>query len=199
MSREYRSLARALQPQPSHNRRSLLFRLIAFTIRHLPEIIVVWLLVRAWQIVAGRIGPVWTDVAVGALVLGLMSWRRSRRFVVGVFASMLTRARLRAAFKELRLTRRSGRPPFTLAVALTAVGERVWLCCPVGVSAEDIADETDRLRSACFAREVRVTRSQRFSAFVTVDVIRRDPLGATAKVPSSFGRRGHVRQQHEGW
>ena len=193
MSREYRSLARALQPQQTHTKRSLLFRLIAFIVRHLPEIIVVWLLVRAWQIVAGRIGPVWTDVAVGALVLGLMSWRRSRRFVVGLFAGMLTRARLRAAFKELRLTRRSGRLPFTVAVMPTAVGERVWLCCPVGVSAEDIADETDRLRAACFAREVRVTRSQRFSAFVTVDVIRRDPLGATAKVPSSLGRRGYVR------
>jgi hypothetical protein len=194
MSREYRSLARAMQPQPIHNRRSLLFRLIAFTVRHLPEIIVVWLLIRSWQIVAGRIGPVWTDLSAGGVALALMSWRRSRRFVIGVFGGMLTRARLRAAFKELRLTRRSGRLPFTVAVMPTAVGERVWLCCPVGVSAEDIADETDRLRSACFAREVRVTRSQRFSAFVTVDVIRRDPLGATAKVPSSLGRRGYVRQ-----
>jgi hypothetical protein len=199
MSREYRSLARALQPQPSHNRRSLLFRLIAFTIRHLPEIIVVWLLIRAWKMVAGWIGPIWTDAAVVGLVAALMSWRRSRRFVVGLFAGMLTRARLRAAFKELRLTRRSGRLPFTVAVMPTAVGERVWLCCPVGVSAEDIADETDRLRAACFAREVRVTRSQRFSAFVTVDVIRRDPLGATAKVPSSLGRRGYVRQPNQGW
>ena len=49
MSREYRSLARALQPQQTHTKRSLLFRLIAFVIRHLPEIIVVWLLIRAWQ------------------------------------------------------------------------------------------------------------------------------------------------------
>jgi hypothetical protein len=199
MSREYRSLARALQPQQSHTKRSLLFRLIAFAIRHLPEIVLVWLLIRAWQIVVGQIGTVWTEIAAGALTLALMSWRRSRRFVVGVFTSVLTRARLRAAFKELRLTRRSGRLPFTVAVIPTAVGERVWLCCPVGVSAEDIADETDRLRSACFAREVRVTRSQRFSAFVTVDVVRRDPLGATAKVSSSLGRRGYVRQPHEGW
>jgi len=199
MSREYRSLARALQPQQSHTKRSLLFRLIAFAIRHLPEIVLVWLLIRAWQIVVGQIGTVWTEIAAGALTLALMSWRRSRRFVVGVFTSVLTRARLRAAFKELRLTRRSGRLPFTVAVIPTAVGERVWLCCPVGVSAEDIADETDRLRSACFAREVRVTRSQRFSAFVTVDVVRRDPLGATAKVSSSLGRRGYVRQPHVGW
>jgi hypothetical protein len=57
---------------------------------------------------------------------------------------MVTRARLRAAFHELRLSRRSGRLPFTVTLVPTAVGERVWLCCPLGVSAEDIASETDR-------------------------------------------------------
>jgi hypothetical protein len=101
---------------------------------------------------------------------------------------MLTRARLRAAFRELRLSRRSGRLPVTIALVPTAVGERVWLCCPIGVSAEDIADETDRLRAACFARDIRVTRDRRFSAFVVVEVIRRDPLAATAPVPSPWGR-----------
>lgn len=69
--------------------------------------------------------------------------------------------------------------PVTLALVPTAVGERVWLCCPLGVSAEDIASETDRLRAACFARDIRITRDRRFSALVIVEVIRRDPLAAT--------------------
>ena len=85
MSREYRSLARALQPQQTHTKRSLLFRLIAFVIRHLPEIIVAWLLIRAWQSVVRQIGPVWTDIAAGALMLALMSWC-SRRFISSVAA-----------------------------------------------------------------------------------------------------------------
>jgi len=101
---------------------------------------------------------------------------------------MLTRARLRAAFHELRLSRRSGRLPITMALIPTAVGERVWLCCPLGVSAEDIASETDRLRAACFARDIRVTRDRRFSALAVVDVIRRDPLADTTPVTSPLGR-----------
>jgi hypothetical protein len=82
----------------------------------------------------------------------------------------------------------AGRLPVTLALVPTAVGERVWLCCPIGVCAEDIADEADRLRAACFAREIRITRDRRFSALVVVEVIRRDPLAATAPIPSPLGR-----------
>jgi hypothetical protein len=41
--------------------------------------------------------------------------------------------------------------------------ERVWLCCPRGVSAEDIAEETDRLCAVCVARDIRVIRNRRFS------------------------------------
>jgi hypothetical protein len=69
-------------------------------------------------------------------------------------------------------------------MAPTPVGERVWLICPVGVSAEDIADETDRIRSACYARDVRVVRDPRWSALVTVEVIRRDPLASGATIPT---------------
>ncbi len=63
----------------------------------------------------------------------------------------------------------------------------MWLCS-LGVSAEDIASETDRLRAACFARNVRVTRDRRFSALVLVKVIRRDPLADTMPVASPLGR-----------
>jgi hypothetical protein len=112
--------------------------------RHLPEIIVVMLLIRVWQVTAERIGPLWTNMVLVALVVGLVGWRPSRCWLAAVVGCMVTRARLRAAFHELRLSRRSGRLPFTVTLVPTAVGERVWLCCPLGVSAEDIASETDR-------------------------------------------------------
>ncbi|MCA1704173.1 MAG: hypothetical protein LC808_13270, partial [Actinobacteria bacterium] len=51
-----------------------------------------------------------------------------------------------------------------------------------------IADETDRLRAACFARDIRITRDRRFSALVVIEVIRRDPLAASAPVPSPLRR-----------
>jgi len=144
--REYRALGRELRHGPEVRRRSLLGRLVGWVFRHLPEILLVVLLVRIWQITAEQIGPLWTNVLAAATVVGLVWWR-SRWWLTAVVGCLLTRARLRAAFRELRLSRRSGRLPVTVALLPTAVGERVWLCCPIGVSAEDIADETDRLRA----------------------------------------------------
>ena len=186
--REYRALGRELRQGREVRRRSVVGRLVGWVFRHLPEIIVVLLLIRVWQITAEQISPLWTNILLVTLVVGLMWWRRSRRWLTAVVGCMVTRARLRAALAELRLSRRSGRLPVTVALVPTAVGERVWLCCPIGVSAEDIADETDRLRAACFARDVRVTRDRRFSALVVIEVIRRDPLADTAPVTSPLGR-----------
>jgi len=188
VSREYRALGRELRRGPTLKRGSLVGRVLAWVFRHLPEILLMVLLVRVWQVTAEQIGPLWTNIVTAAIAVGLVWWRRSRRWLSGLLRCMLTRARLRAAFAELRLARRSGRLPVTLAMVPTAVGERVWLCCPIGVCAEDIADETDRLRAACFAREIRITRDRRFSALVVVEVIRRDPLAASAPVPSPLRR-----------
>ena len=188
VSREYRALGRELRPGPEATRRSLLGRVLGWVLRHLPEILLVVLLIRLWQVTAQQISPRWTTILTITTVIGLVWWRRSRRWLTAMVGCLLTRARLRAAFTELRLSRRSGRLPFIVALVPTAVGERVWLCCPIGVSAEDIAEETDRLRAACFARDVRVTRDRRFSALVVIEVIRRDPLSSTTPITSPLGR-----------
>jgi hypothetical protein len=193
VSREYRGLARTLRPGPELPRRGVVARVVGWVFRHLPELLALVLLVRLWQACAARVGPVWTDLLAAGLVAGLAWWGRSRRWLLAALGCMVTRYRLRAAFGELRLSRRSGRLPWLVALKPTPVGERVWLVCPVGVSAEDIADESDRLRSACFARDVRVTRDRRFSALVVVDVIRRDPLAAGAPVSSPLAGWGEPR------
>jgi hypothetical protein len=188
VSREYRALGRELRPGPRIKRQPGWARLTGWVFRHLPEIITVVLLIRVWQLTAAQIGPLWTNILSITVVVGLVWWRRSRRWLAAMVGCMLTCARLRAAFQELRLSRRSGRLPFIVALAPTAVGERVWLCCPIGVSAEDITSETDRLRAACFARDVRVTRNRRFSALVLIEVIRRDPLATATPITSPLGR-----------
>jgi hypothetical protein len=192
VSREYRALGRELRPVPQIKRRSLVGRLVGWVFRHLPEIFLLLLVIRAWRPSADKVGPLWTDALGVGLAVGLVWWRRSRRWLAAALGCMVTRARLRAAFAELRLSRRNGRLPFTVAMVPTPVGERVWLLCPVGVSAEDIADESDRLRAACFAREVRTSRDRRFSALVVLDVIRRDPLASTQTVGSPLGGRFDV-------
>jgi S-DNA-T family DNA segregation ATPase FtsK/SpoIIIE len=76
----------------------------------------------------------------------------SRRMLLVVAGCLVTQTRLRTGLIELRLTTHGGRLPFVLWLVPTPVGERVCLWCRAGVSPEDIADETDGLRSACFAR-----------------------------------------------
>lgn len=195
MSREVRWLARELRPGPVR-RRPVWWRVVGWVLRHLPEILAIILAIRAWQVCSARIGPLWTNLLGCALAVGAVGWRRSRRWLLAVFGCLLTRHRLRTALAELRLCSRAGRLPILLALLPTPVGERVWLCCPVGVAAEDIAEETERLRSACYARDVRVTRDRRYSALVVLEVVRRDPLASGQPVrcplPDTFpgGSRG---------
>jgi hypothetical protein len=70
----------------------------------------------------------------------------------------------------------------------TQVGERAWVLCRAGISAEDFTDHTDELRAACYARDVRVTRNRRWSHLVTIDIIRRDTLAATNTITSPLAR-----------
>jgi hypothetical protein len=189
VNREYRALGRVLQPVVMVPRRGLARRLAGFLFRNLPELLLILLMLRVWQAVNGKIGPLWTDLAAAVLCGVAVGWSRSRRWLLAALGCVVTRARLRAAFVELRLCRRSGRTPMVVAMRPTPVGERVWLVCPVGVAAEDIADEADRLRAACLARDVRVTRDRRFSALVVVDVIRRDTLAPGVRVESRLNGR----------
>jgi hypothetical protein len=52
--REYRALGRELRYSPVLRRRSLLGRVLGWVLRHLPEILLVVLLVRLWQVTASR-------------------------------------------------------------------------------------------------------------------------------------------------
>lgn len=186
VSREFRGLGRELRPVPPGRRG--VWRVVGWLLRHLPEIALLWLAVIGWNAAANRIGPLWTGLVVGAVVAGLVGWPRSRRWLLAGAGCVVTRWRLRAALIELRLTTHAGRLPVVVGLVPTPVGERVWLWSRVGISAEDIADESDRLRAACYARDVRVVRDRRWSSLVRVDVIRRDPLASSNTVPSPLAR-----------
>ena len=104
---------------------------------------------------AGVFSPPWSDQ------LKAFGWQ------------LITPHRLRAGLYHARIQNRSGRRPMIIKVTSEPFGERVLLRCPAGTSAEDIHAERDVLRAACWAADVRVTRDERRSHFVTVDVIRR--------------------------
>jgi hypothetical protein len=162
----------------------VLAAVLGWILRHLPELVGVVLLGWLWKSTTSTIGAWWTAVLFAAVAVVLVAVPQGRRVLLVILGCLITHARLRTGLVELRLTTRSGRLPMVLWLTPTPVGERVRLWCRAGISAEDIADETDGLRAACFARDVRVTRDRRWSSLVVLDVIRRDPLRPGRTVPS---------------
>ncbi len=106
------------------------------------------------------------------------------------------RHRLRTALVQLGSRNRSGKLPWLIWWHPTPVGERVWLCLVAGMSAAQIEEAADALAAACFARQVRVETNRRMTAFVRVDIIRRDPLESPTPITSRLmAKLGRTQQQ----
>jgi hypothetical protein len=191
---EWRGLSRALRSGRRYQEPSGWSALAGWIWRHLPELFVVLLVVMVWRWLAGFVGGLLAVLPLAALLAGALAWAPSRTVLAVVAGWRLTRHRLRAGLLEARVTTPSGRLPVYLGSWPTSVGERVWLWCPPGIAAEDLEDETERLRAACIAREIRVNRDVRFSALVAVDVIRRDTLSAKKVIPAPITDHVHKGQ-----
>lgn len=188
---EWRGLSRVMRSGKRYHEPSGWGALAAWCWRHIPEFLVLLAVATVWRWLAGLGGPWVATLLLVALLVAALVWAPSR-WLLGVVAGWrLTRHRLRAGLIEARVTTPSGRLPAYLGGWPSAVGERVWLWCPPGISAEDMEDETERLRAACIAREVRVTRDPRWSALVVVDVIRRDTLSAQRLIPAPITQHIH--------
>ena len=69
----------------------------------------------------------------------------SRRFITRRFWCVLARHRLQRLCYEARLHTRAGRLPLILWIRPTQVGERTWVLCRAGISAEDFEDHIGEL------------------------------------------------------
>jgi hypothetical protein len=136
-----------------------------------------------WRL-ATLITITWAAVALAALTAALIAIPAARRFISRRFWCVLARHRIQRLCYEARLHTRSGRLPLVLWTHPTKVGERARVLCRAGICAEDFEAHIGELRAACYARDARVTRSQRWSQLVTIDIIRRDTLAATQHVAS---------------
>ena len=137
-----------------------------------------------WSQLTGIIAAVVLAAFLG-IVFGL-PW--SRRFTVRRFWCVLSRHRFHRMCFEGRLHTRAGRVPPVLWARPTRVGERLFIWVRAGLAAEDFEQHTGELRTACYAREARVTRNAKWSQLVTIDIIRRDTLAATQKVGTPLTR-----------
>jgi hypothetical protein len=141
-----------------------------------------------WYLDTWTRNPAWAGIILAVIVGLAVSVPHSRRFLTRRAWCFLARHRIHRFCYEARLHTRSGRLPLILRIWPTQVGERAWLLCRAGMSAEDFQDRTEQLRSACYARDVRVTRSRRWSHLVAIDIIRRDTLAAGNTITSPLAR-----------
>jgi hypothetical protein len=135
----------------------------------------------------------WTNALCAGVILGGLAAvagvvPHSRRFITRRFWCVLARHRLQRLCYEARLHTRAGRLPLILWTRPTKVGERAFVLCRAGISAEDFQDRTGELRAACYARDARITRNRRWSHLVTIDIIRRDTLAASELITSPLER-----------
>lgn len=118
-------------------------------------------------------GLIITAILMAALITLISLWPEGRRWLTARMWCVITPHRLRTGCAQGWIHSRAGKIPVVLLTRPAAFGERVRLWCRAGTSAEDLESATAQLAAACWAREITVTRSERFAQLVTVDVIRR--------------------------
>jgi hypothetical protein len=112
-------------------------------------------------------GPVVIGIAAAAA-----GWPEARYCLIAHGRSIATAHRVRTGCAQAWIQTRSGKLPAILLTRPEPYGERVYIWCRAGICLEDFEAASDILRAACWATEVRVTPSTRYSHIVILDVIR---------------------------
>jgi hypothetical protein len=149
-----------------------------------PEILAAALVVSGFALLSVHTGLVVRAIVVAVVVGVPAGVPVVRRRVVAVAWCLISRHRLRACFNEFIISNRSGSLPLILWATPTPVGERVWIWLRPGLSLGDLESRLDKIAVACWAANITVERaSSRYSAFVRVDIKRRDALTGTVTSP----------------
>jgi hypothetical protein len=128
-------------------------------------------------VATAAIGLVWTIAAAAALAIAIAAIPESRRIATARAWSVITQHRVRTGCAQAWIHSRTGRLPFIVLTTCEPFGERVRVWCRAGVSAADFEAARHMLASACWAQDVLVATSAKYSQLVILDVIRRSPRG----------------------
>lgn len=129
--------------------------------------------------VAGPIS-VATVLLTGATLIA--AWPALRRTAIDLAWCVITAHRVRTGCAQAWIHSRSGKIPVVLRTSRRPFGQRVLLWCRAGTSPEDFTWGGHLIAAACWAREIRVTRHERYAHLVVLDVIRR-PEGGIRLAP----------------
>ena len=107
-----------------------------------------------------------------------------RRLVVALAWCLVVRHRIRTCFAEFIVYNRTGSLPLILWCVPTPVGERLWLHLRPGLTLDAIQTRADQIAVACWADSaVATAASDVNSAFIRIDIKRRDALTGTVSSP----------------
>jgi len=146
-------------------------------------------LAAAWIALGTVAGAAITVGLVTALISTAIHWPRGRRFLAAHAWRIVTPHRVRVGCAQAWIHSRYGKIPALLLTTRQPFGERVYLWCRAGTSADDLISARGLLAAACWADDIRVARSPRYAHLVTLDVIRRRRPGTQAG-PGRAGRVG---------
>lgn len=161
-------------------------------------------LVWRWRYELGTtasVGLVWwscTLVADGLLALTLVTASLAlvaavgpaRRSALALAWGVITPHRVRLACAETGVVSPRGKLPAVVLTRRTPHGERVFLWCPSGLGALDLAAARRAIAVMCWAVEVRVQASTgQYPALVVLDVIRQPERSAVER-PATEHRSG---------
>lgn len=121
----------------------------------------------------GQLRSLWTSVEIAVILATLAVWPDARCWLTAHARCVITTHRLRTGCAQAWIHSRHGKLPIILLTSPKPFGERVHIWCRAGTCLEDFESARDILRSACWARDVQVTSTARYSNIVILDVIRR--------------------------
>jgi hypothetical protein len=137
------------------------------------ELAAVAALAAVWLILGGVAVATLTGGLAAAALVTAASGPRGRRFLMARAWVIVTPHRVRVGCAQAWIHSRYGKIPAVLLTVRQPFGERVYLWCRAGTSADHLSSARELLASACWADDVRVSRSPRYAHIVTLDVIRR--------------------------
>lgn len=113
-------------------------------------------------------------LAVITLAVATLAWPEARHWLAVHVRCIITAHRVRAGCAQAWIQTRSGKLPIILLTRPQPWGERVYIWCRAGICPEDFEAARNVLRSACWANDIYVTRSIRYSHIVILDLIHAD-------------------------
>jgi hypothetical protein len=125
-------------------------------------------------LLASQLGWIWS-VASTAMVAVAAAWPENRHWLIAHIRGIITAHRVRTGCGQAWIQTRSGKLPIILLTRPKPYGERVYIWCRAGICREDFEASRDILRCACWATDIYITSSTRYSHIVALDVIR-NPL-----------------------